>query len=216
MPTRAMVVVAAGIGSRFGDDKLMADIAGRPLIEHTVRAVEASVGRCVVACRPEMMRDLEQLGLGVELVPGGPTRTSSEMAGIAAVGPGTDLIGIHDGARPAVSKLLIETLFQRAWAVGGAVPVLAPKTLFVDKESVRHLPGVVAVQTPQVFRGGELYSAFSQAAREGFTGHDTVEVVRRYTDLQIQSVPGDPANVKVTVPDDLESVRATLSDRPRT
>lgn len=195
---------------------MMADVGGRPLIEHTIEAVKSSVDRCVVVCRADRVRALGKLDLGVELVSGGPTRTSSEMAGLVAVSKGADLVGVHDGARPAVSPALIESLFLTASTVGGAVPVLAPGAFFLDKASNRLLVRVFAVQTPQVFRSGPLTEAYSHAAREGFAGHDTVEVVRRYSDVEIRSVPGDPANVKVTFPGDLDLIRAALSGLPRT
>jgi len=73
----------------------------------------------------------------------------------------------------------------------------------------------VAVQTPQVFRGPELLVAYVRAAQAGYEGHDTVEIVHRYGELKIAAVPGDPSNIKVTYPKDLEFVRQALGDPSR-
>ena len=211
-----MIIVAAGQSSRFGTDKLLVEMGGRPLIGHTVDAVRDAVGTCVLVCRHDLIARLESLELGVDIVPGGPTRTSSETAGVAAIGSDPDLIGIHDGARPVVGADLIESLFERAELVGGAVPVLQRSMMFLDRTTEQPLSGVVAVQTPQVFRGPELRTAYSSAARNGVTGHDTVEIMQRFSDVRIAAVPGDPENIKVTYPEDVDRVTKTLADRPRT
>lgn len=202
-----MIIVAAGTGERYGADKLWEDVGGRPLLAHTIEAVSSSVDTCVVVCRHDRLRDVEDLRLNVESVPGGPSRTASEMAGLAVLGPGHALIGIHDGARPIVRADLVEALFERADEVGGAVPVLQPNGFYLSKSDGRPLEDVVAVQTPQVFRGRELHTAFTSAARDGVTGHDTLALVRRFSDLRISAVPGDPDNIKVTYPEDLKKVR---------
>lgn len=211
-----MIVVAAGASTRFGGEKLMAELAGKPLITHTLSTVITTVDHCVLVCRPDMIRDLEALGFECDLVPGGQTRTASEMAGLAAVGPEAELIGIHDGARPGVTPGLIDELFRRAAAVGGAVPATAPVGFVVERESKEVLDGVVAVQTPQVFRADALRHAYDRASREGVTGHDTVELVRRFSDTSIATIPGEAANLKVTYPADLTLLEGVLRGRTRT
>jgi 2-C-methyl-D-erythritol 4-phosphate cytidylyltransferase len=209
-----MVVVGAGSSTRFGADKLRTEIAGRPLIEHTIDAVVGLVDVCVVVCRAEVANDLDRPDIVV--APGGATRTSSEMAGLAAVGDQVDLIGIHDAARPLVDRALVERLFAAADAHGGAVPLLPYDRLILDKRSHEPISGLQGAQTPQVFRASDLLAAYVRAAQHGFDGHDTVEVVQRYGDVEIVAVPGDPGNIKVTYPEDLERVKARLSDTSHT
>lgn len=209
-----MVVVGAGSSARFGGDKLMTPVAGRPLLAHTVAAVAPLVDHCVLVCRPDQQTALNRLELGVTIVPGGATRTASEMAGLAAVG-GHRLIGVHDGARPVVTPQLVEALFAAADQLGGAVPLLEPAGLIVEREPLSPLHSAGMAQTPQVFRGAELLAAFEAAEREGYDGHDTVEVVHRFSMLEVAAVPGDPGNVKVTYPEDLDLVRAMLAGPSR-
>lgn len=215
MSTRAIIVVGGGTSSRFGSEKLLVDVAGRPLLAHTVSAVFDLVDKCVVVSRPELVDSISELELGAKIVPGGNSRTLSEMAGLAAVGDEYDLIGIHDAARPLIDPDLVDQLFVAAEETGGAVPVLEPDDLLVDRHQYRPVESPVAVQTPQVFRGPELLAAYFRAAQAGYEGHDTVEIVHRYGELRIAAVPGNPSNIKVTYPKDLEFVRQALGDPSR-
>lgn len=205
-----MVIVAAGSSTRFGADKLMSDISGRPLIAHTVLAVKSAVDFCVLVARHDQIAALEAMSLGVDIVPGGATRTESETSGLAAVPP-SRLIGIHDGARPAISRGLIDHLFEAASLHGGAVPGIPPRRALIEREGLTPVGNAVAVQTPQVFWGPELKSAYLAANRSGYTGHDTADVVRNFTNLEVAVVPGDPQNIKITYPEDLDQARVIIT-----
>lgn len=209
MKDRSMVIVAAGSSTRFGADKLMTDISGRPLVAHTAMAVKSAVDFCVLVAREDQIAALESLNLGIDIVSGGATRTESETAGLAAVPP-SRLIGIHDGARPMISRRLIDQLFEAATLHGGAVPGLPPRGVLIERDGLTPVRNAVAVQTPQVFWGPELKSAYLAADQAGFTGYDTADVVRNFTNLEIAVIPGDPDNIKITYPEDLEKARATL------
>jgi 2-C-methyl-D-erythritol 4-phosphate cytidylyltransferase len=193
----------------------MVEVGGRPLIAHTVDAVVGRVDVCVVVCRPEVAEAVAAMREDVTVVVGGATRTQSEMAGLAAVGETIDLIGIHDAARPLVKPEMIDRLFEAAAASGGAVPLVSYEHLIIDKKTQRPVPGVLGAQTPQVFRGPELKIAYGRAAEAGFDGHDTVEVLERFSDLQIVAITGDPENLKVTYPGDLDRIRVARSGSSR-
>ncbi|MDP9144924.1 MAG: 2-C-methyl-D-erythritol 4-phosphate cytidylyltransferase [Actinomycetota bacterium] len=210
MTDRIMIVVGGGRSLRFGDDKLMTSVAGLPLIAHTVAAVVDHVDICVLVCREDQIPTLTELGLGVVLVPGGPSRTASEMAGLSAVGGPAGLIGIHDGARPLVRASLIETLFQTAAEVGGAVPVTEPAFPLVHRSDLSLVDGAAFAQTPQVFHGDALIAAYVKAARIEYEAQDTAEIVQRFSKLEVKGVPGDQTNIKVTHPADIELVRSLL------
>jgi 2-C-methyl-D-erythritol 4-phosphate cytidylyltransferase len=210
-----MVVVAAGSSTRFGGDKLLEEVAGLPVVAHAVAAVRAKVDVCILVGRAEQLDELLRFDLDVEIVPGGPTRTLSEMAGLAALGDPPALIGIHDGARPLVTPSLVEQLFETAAEVGGAVPVIPPNTLLLERATLRPAAGVMTAQTPQVFRGPELMAAYVRAAEAGFEGRDTAEVVERFSELEVAAVPGEPANLKVTYRGDLDEVRRSITASSR-
>jgi 2-C-methyl-D-erythritol 4-phosphate cytidylyltransferase len=210
MTDRIMIVVAGGRSLRFGSDKLMTPVAGLPLVAHSVAAVVDQVDICILVCRDDQIPTLTELDMGVVLVPGGPSRTASEMAGLAAVGSPAGLIGIHDGARPLVPSHLTETLFQTAADVGGAVPVIAPTFPLVDRSNLSLVEGAMVAQTPQVFQGDSLVAAYVRAARIEYEAQDTAEIAQKFSKLEIRGVPGDPTNIKVTHPADIELVRSLL------
>lgn len=205
-----MIVVAAGSSLRFGGDKLMTLVGGLPLVAHTVAAVKDHVDGCVLVCREDHVAALNRLDLGVELVPGGPSRTASEMAGLAAIRDRASLIGIHDGARPLVPPALIEILFDTAERVGGAIPVMAPARPLVRKSDLGLVERARVAQTPQVFQSEPLLAAYVAAAKMGYEAQDTAEIAQRFGKLVIQGVPADPGNTKVTEPGDIEEIRAAL------
>lgn len=216
MQSRAMVIVAAGSSRRFNADKLWTDVAGKPLLAHTVEAVAPLVDQCVVVTRSDRIGDGRLLRGGISVVEGGSTRTDSEMAGISAVDDTTQLIGIHDGARPLASSTLVENLFRAASAHGGAVPVLTDGPPLLDRETLRILDGATRAQTPQIFRASVLREAYTHADSDGFVGLDTAEVVARYTECEIKAVPGESLNLKVTYPADLEAIRLLLEGTSHT
>lgn len=210
MQARAMVIVAGGSSERFGGDKLMVEVGGRALIAHTVAAVAPFVDECTLVVREDQIAPIRSLDLGVEVVAGGETRTKSEIAGLAAIASAA-LIGIHDGARPIPDAAMVERLFATAAEFGGAVPGIRTGRKLIRRDDLSPIHGTVSVQTPQVFWGPELRAAYLAAAREHFDGHDTADIVRRFTNLDITLVEGDPNNIKVTYRSDLEAVRQRLS-----
>jgi 2-C-methyl-D-erythritol 4-phosphate cytidylyltransferase len=210
-----MIVVGGGSSARFGSDKLMEQIAGRSLFEHTIRAVRPYVDRCVVVCRSEHFQMVADIGLGLEITLGGSSRTASEMAGLAVLAGEAELIGVHDAARPLISGTLIESVFTTAGRVGGAVPILEVEAPVIRRSNLQLITDVVTVQTPQVFAADRMMAAFVRAARAGFTGHDTADVMQRFADIPIRGIPGEPGNIKVTFPADLDRVRSVLEEPSR-
>ncbi|HEY5889497.1 MAG TPA: 2-C-methyl-D-erythritol 4-phosphate cytidylyltransferase [Acidimicrobiia bacterium] len=203
MNQRTMIIVAGGSSTRFGSDKLLARVNQKAVLNHTIDAIAPFVDQIVLVVRSELIEQFRSPGLIV--VAGGENRTYSETNGIAASPPST-LIGIHDGARPAVSRQLIDSLFEEAALTGGAIPGLEPDGLGIDNEVVHPTRGPIRVQTPQVFWGPELKAAYAAAARTGYTGPDTMAVVHEFTNLEVTVIPGDPANIKVTHPEDLDGL----------
>ena len=210
-----MIVLAAGAGTRFGGDKLVAPVAGRTVIDRCLDAFDASplVGRIVVvAPMPSPVAELaaRPRATPVAVVPGGATRHLSERAGLEAVltGGPTGLVGFHDAARPFVTEELVHALVEAA-ARGGAVPVVpSPWPLFhLDGgRAVQLDPQPVRVQTPQVFRTEVAVAAF--ALEGGEQDADTAQTVAR-TGAAIAAVPGDDRNEKITHRADLARFHAT-------
>ena len=103
------IVVAGGSGSRFGDavPKQFLDLGGRRLVD---RAVAAAAAACdgVVAAVPATHLDTALVTGAVAVVGGGPTRSASVRAGLAAVPDDAGIIVVHDAARPLAGPELFE------------------------------------------------------------------------------------------------------------
>lgn len=206
------VVLAAGAGSRFGGGKVWAPLRGRFLLWHSVAAFSrvAGIGELVVVVRPGDEGRAGGLGgelpLPLRVIPGGERRADSARAGLAAASG--DYVLVHDGARPLVTPELIARVLQAAKAHGAAVPVVpVPDTVrYVEGAFLRptavEREGLVVIQTPQGFRRELLAEGYALAARQGVDLPDDAAAVL-LLGHPVAVVPGDPANLKVTRPQDL-------------
>lgn len=208
MTTVAAIVLAAGSATRMGAkvNKPYLTAAGRPLLWYSLTALRAAgITEIVVVARRDdfPMVDDDQ----VVVAEGGPTRTDSEMAGLAALTDSrAEMVMIHDAARPFLTTDLVHSLREAA-AAGGAVPVMKPSPRLWTRDGGRLLPapaGTMTAQTPQAFLTGPLREAYAKAG--GAIGADTAEIMRRFGGTAIRAVPGDPLAFKITHTSDLNLV----------
>ncbi len=201
------VVVAGGGGSRFGAPKQFAMLAGRPLVQWAVDAARPAVDGVV------LVLPAEHLGRAVTgadaVVAGGDTRAASVRAGLAAVPGDAEVVAVHDGARPLASAALFAAVIAAVRAgADGAVPGLAVADTLKRTDGDRVVAtvdraGLVAVQTPQAFAAAVL-----RAAHAGEPDATDDAAVLEANGATVRVVPGDPRNIKVTTPADLEVVQA--------
>lgn len=212
------IVPAAGESRRLAGPrpKQFRLLAGLPLVAVTLRALAASgvIDRVVLvvpAGQEDWVRDgvLGAAGQPVDaLVPGGADRQASVAAGIAAAGEATEILLVHDAARPLVPASIVRAAVAEA-AASGAALVAVPVS---DTIKLADAAGGVeltlprgrlwAAQTPQAFRAGVLRAAHAKADREGFRGTDESGLVERLPH-PVRLVPGSPENLKITTPADL-------------
>jgi 2-C-methyl-D-erythritol 4-phosphate cytidylyltransferase len=205
----------------MGADKLWLDVGGRPLLAWTLSAIAAAAcvdTVCVVA--PEerwdaLQRAAHAAGLAdLRLVEGGDHRQDSVRAGLAAV-PGSELVLVHDAARPLCPPDVFHRVLDAArehGAATAAVPVVdSIKQVTPEGHVVRTLDRteLVAVQTPQGFHAGVLVAAHRRALADGVHADDDCALVERLG-REVHVVMGDPANLKVTRPADIDAVRAAV------
>jgi 2-C-methyl-D-erythritol 4-phosphate cytidylyltransferase len=208
----------------MGADKLWLEVAGRPLIAWTLQAVAAARlfdAVCVVA-PPERWEALERAAHETGLtdlrpVEGGDHRQDSVRAGLAAV-PAAEYVLVHDAARPLCPPEVFQRVLDGArqhGAVTAAVPVVdSIKQVDPDGAVLATLDRstLVAVQTPQGFRSDVLVTAHRRALADDVRADDDCALVERLG-LPVHIVLGDPANLKVTRPADLDAVQAALRAR---
>lgn len=231
MAHAAVVVLAAGSGSRSGAavNKVLLPLLDVPVLAWSVRDALAvsSVRTVVVVTRPGERDEVSAAltpYLGereVLLVDGGDSRHASEWQALqllaAAIESGEiDVVAIHDGARPLAGADLFAAVIDTAAGDAGAIPsVPLPPVLAADGRV--HTDGLVGVQTPQAFPAAVLLDAYRESIARGFDGTDTAACLEAHADLPILAVPGSPTNVKVTYPEDLETVTSLATagaDRP--
>lgn len=213
------VIVAAGNSTRFGSNKLLADVGGHPLIGWAFAAFEAaqSVARIVVVNSDcEAMEALGRRFAPTKFggcVPGGERRRDSVEAGLRACGHGR-YVAIHDGARPMVTPELIDRCVETAEGKAGAICAIPSHDTIkeVDDGFVTGHPErsrLWAAQTPQVvLRQAWLDAA---AASDGDETDDAAMLAR--LGLECVVVEGDIENLKVTRPLDLDVVRLIAERR---
>jgi 2-C-methyl-D-erythritol 4-phosphate cytidylyltransferase/2-C-methyl-D-erythritol 2,4-cyclodiphosphate synthase len=221
------IVVAAGSSQRMdGLDKLAWEVAGRPLLAYTLDAVVAapSVGSVVVVTAPDRvaaMRSAAWLPSGVvDVVEGGASRHASVRAGFAALESsrpdpdGLRPVLVHDGGRPCVSASLVEAVVAAVERHGAAIPVLPVAETIKRVERDRVVATVdradlVTAQTPQGVRRGLFRQALTSEAATMGTWTDEAALLEACT-IPVHVLPGDPTNLKVTVPADLARVTSIL------
>ena len=202
-------------------------IAGRPLIEHTLRALAADsrIASIFVVLAPG---DIHFRALstgdarGIQaLYCGGETRAASVYNGLVAVRDamsGDDWVLVHDAARPCLSAAALSRLISGVGEndAGGLLAIPVADTLkrsdgenqVIATESREDL---WQAQTPQMFRYGVLVEALRRAGPESVT--DEAGAVERMG-LKPRLVIGEARNFKVTYPHDLELAALLLKDAP--
>ncbi len=212
---RAVIVVAAGSGSRMGGQipKQFLNLAGKPVIVHTLERffLFDPEMKVVVVLSPEG-RDLweqvvhsHKIAEGIILAEGGANRFESVKNGLSHLETGL-IIGIHDAVRPFVSQATLVRTYDAAFRDGSGIPVLEmdetvrmtkPKggSMRMDRSTLRR------VQTPQVFRSEQIKQAYRQAYDPAFT--DDASVYEPEFG-QLTLVEGNRENIKITTPFDMQ------------
>jgi len=212
------IVPAAGAGVRFGGavKKQFIALNGLPILSHTLRALAASraLSSIIVVVPPgEEFRGREALELAgidleTEVVPGGQARQDSVYIGLQRAKAETDLVLIHDGVRPFVSREVVLATVEAAkeWGAAiAAVPVIDTiKRVDTDGFVVETLQReqLWSVQTPQVFRYALLMQAHRAIREPGVVATDDAALVERIGGM-VKVVRGSYENIKITSEEDL-------------
>jgi 2-C-methyl-D-erythritol 4-phosphate cytidylyltransferase/2-C-methyl-D-erythritol 2,4-cyclodiphosphate synthase len=220
------VIVAAGSSQRMGGlDKLDASLGGRPLLRWAVEAFTASrhVASVVVVTSAPRLAALQATpwlaDLGAKLVVGGARRQDSVAAGLRATN--ADMVLVHDAARPLVSLELIERVIEGVRQHGAVIPVIPVVDALKRVEGAAvggsidgtaERVGLFGAQTPQGARRDLLLGAAERHAARTEELRDEAELLAR-DGVTVGTVAGDPANLKVTQPDDLALARRLVGQR---
>jgi 2-C-methyl-D-erythritol 4-phosphate cytidylyltransferase len=217
------IVLAAGGSQRMGVfDKCFAEILGRPLVAWTVGSVAAatSVRKVILVARPTQVEELQAerwvTDAGATVIAGGERRQESVAAGVES--SDADIVIIHDGARPLATPALVDAVVEAAAEHGVGLPLvpLAESLRRLRRNSIvdwidRY--GLNLAQTPQAIRRELLLDAYAQ--HDPWGGEPIIDetLLVQMNGHPVTPVPGERANLKVTLPEDLEIVQAVMSAR---
>ena len=221
----AAILVAAGRGLRAGagGPKQYREIGGQTVI---YRAMEAfSRHPQIVAVQPVVNPDdaaiFNAAVSGLRHAPpasGGATRQASVHAGLEAlVAEKPDIVLIHDAARPFVTAAVISRAIEAAGRSGAAVPAIAVtdtiKLVGVtgNVEATPERARLRIAQTPQAFRFDVILEAHRRAARDGRGDFTDDAAIAEWAGLTVATFEGDPANMKLTTPEDFAREEARLA-----
>ena len=210
----SLILACAGKGSRAGFDKnkLLVNVDGQTCFEKTLSAFYESklIDQIIITASES---DYDYFTDAVKdkaiVVKGGATRTESVKNALNIVDG--DIVLIHDGARPFVTKKMICDCIETAKAFGSAIPVIPTRntTVKVDGEMVKEYLGkaeIYAVQTPQGFKTDNIERAYACAGDKVF--NDDGEVYKEYIG-SVHTFIGDDKNVKLTFPQDFDFTKST-------
>ena len=225
MPTVGAIVAAAGSGSRLGrGSKALVRLNGRTTLARVLELFLSmdEVDRIVVVGPPARLEVAEQEVASLHpnkpvlVRPGGESRQESVRAGIAALGE-CDYVLVHDAARPLASPALVRRVLAAAIESGAAFPAISPRDAVKRVEGNRLVESlersrVVLAQTPQGFAYALLARAHREAADAGLVGDDDAQLVAA-AGHAVAVVQGEPANIKLTTPEDFAVVEALIKEQ---
>jgi len=223
-----LLIAAAGSGRRMGasGNKLLLDVAGRPVLAWTLEAAlrcEAIswvgiVGQPVDATAIAAIVAAASPAKPVRWIVGGDTRQESVSRGLAALPPEATGVLIHDGARCLVQPELL-TRCAAAVQDGRAVIAATPVTDTIKQvdaggtiTATPERSALWAAQTPQGFPVQQLRDAHATASREAWQVTDDAALFERLG-LAVQVLEAPASNIKLTTPFDLTIAAAVLSPR---
>ena len=213
------VILAAGKGSRMKADinKQFLMLQGKPIIVHTLEAFNkcSEIHEIIVVTALEELEhfrshilDRYDLGKVKSLIPGGAERQQSAYIGVSATSLESEIVLLHDGARPFVNEQIIVNCIGEA-KLHGAVSVGMPSKdtikLVDENNLVKTTPPrdkVWLTQTPQAFHRDLISKAHTRALELGITATDDAMLVE-LMGHPVKMVKGAYENIKITTPEDI-------------
>ena len=229
------IIAAGGRGSRFRlrasrfggqvDEELpkqLQMLAGVPILKRTVDAFLQGYAfdEVIVALPSELAANPPSYLDSVIVVEGGERRQDSVANAFRAVAPSSQIIVIHDAARPLVSSALIERTVDGAVKHGAAIAALQARDTVKRTDGSRIIRGTIPredvflAQTPQAFRVGVLRDALALASPAADATDEAM--LAEKAGHSVYLVEGDPRNLKITTPEDLEIAERLTGTNGRT
>lgn len=226
MISRAAVIIpAAGFGTRMNLDhpKQYQLLAGTPILVHTVRAFwnEEYITRIVVAVPSNLMEhtrlllvDHELHGKKLTIVAGGRRRQDSVKAGLDALDNKTEIVLVHDAARPLITRQLIVRCYEAAIIYGAAIAAVPVKDTL--KKGNAHDRVVETIDRSDLWQAQTPQAARRELLEKAYRLNGDADVTDESSLLEKAAIPvtlveGAETNIKITRPEDLFLAEKLLS-----
>ncbi len=221
------IITAAGSGIRMGGvSKQLFPILGKPCIVYSLLAFQesSSINEIIITAKPEEIERIQricrehQITKLAAVVPGGKTRQESVANGFQYLHKKSEIVAIHDGARPLITKEDIDLLVKKAARCGASCAA----NRMVDTVKKADVKGYITetvpreelftVQTPQVFQADIYRVSLALAARDHLVVTDDCSILE-HAGFPIFLCETGKENIKLTTQQDLELITAILKER---
>lgn len=223
-----VIIPAAGKGKRMNQkiSKQYIELNNKPILVHTLEVFEKCsaiddiilvVGKGEIEYNKEEVIKKYNFNKVLHVLEGGVERQDSVYEGIKKVPSDTDVVLVHDAARPFVQTKHIEKTIESAIIHEACVLGVRTKDTIkkVDDNSyVEDTPNreyLWLVQTPQVFKKDLIVKVYNEAMLDGYKATDDSMLVEKYAGIKVKMVEGDYANIKITTEEDLIIGHSLLS-----
>ena len=217
------IIPAAGKSERLsGQEPKQTRILGnRPVMAWAAAALARAsyVSEIIIGAAKDRVGPTEKLlaewikDVPVKVVAGGGERQQTVKNCLEAIRPDSEIVAIHDAARPLIKTELVEKVIEAAQKNGAATLAIRPADTIklADNDKTENLDrqNLWSIQTPQAFRADLIKQAHKKAEKDGFTGTDDTVLVER-TGHKVQMVEGHEWNMKITTQADWEMIKALV------
>ena len=216
------IIVAAGSGQRLGrpEPKAFVRVGGRTMLSYSLKTVAAigAIEEIILTVPPGMQKlahaEAGGITIPVKITEGGRERQDSVRIALALTSAESELVIIHDAARPFATARLFAACLEAAERQGGAIAAVpVSDTLKRGAEGVIVATvaraGLWQAQTPQAFQRSILIGAHQRARRDNIAATDDADLVEQ-NGGRVELVESSSLNIKITSPSDLLIAEAIL------
>ena len=209
------IIVAAGSGSRFGTEipKQFLSLNGVEILSLSLHSFlnHPAIDEVIIVTSAAFLDGVKSRYPACQVVLGGSTRQDSVFNGLNACSKDTEIVLVHDAARPLIPKRIIDACLEKLVDFDGVAPAIMPADSMVrieaDGFSNLHRGDLRIVQTPQCFKADVLMNAHTR----GITDTDEMGLVKQaIPTARLGFVEGVTASMKITSAADLEMIRFYL------
>lgn len=223
------IILAGGVGSRMGVDrpKQFLMVREKPIISYCFDIFQnhSEIDKIVVVVSEEWQGFVEEYAqkFGVTKLcgyaPAGKTRQHSIYNGLKCIeqnAPDTDIVIVHEAARPLVSDQIISDCIKGATEFDGAMPVISVKdTVYQSKDGKKigqllKRSELFAGQAPESFKFRKYLDIHNEVSDEEIASTAGSSEIAYRHGMEISMVKGSERNLKITTIEDLETFESIL------